>query len=108
MEATYDEICREVSETPLPDLEEIVEVDFAPAITKAEVIPALSNHEIEPEIVVLEKKNPFLLLKKPIIPEVLYRWQRGFRRGPGSQYRKVLNSLSTRKSDTCLNFRYQS
>lgn len=89
MEATYDEICREVSETPLPDLEEIVEVDFAPAITKAEVIPALSNHEIEPEIVVLEKKNPFLLLKKPIIPEVLYRWQRGFRRGPGSQYRKV-------------------
>ena len=53
MEATYDEICREVSETPLPDLEEIVEVDFSPAITKAEVIPALSNHEIEPEIVVL-------------------------------------------------------
>merc|ERR1712106_1064687 len=89
MEATYDEIRREVSETPLPDLEEIVEVDFAPAIAKAEVIPALSNHEIEPEVVVLEKKNPFLLLKKPIIPEVLYRWQRGFRRGPGSQYRKV-------------------
>jgi len=89
MEATYDEIRREVSETPLPDLEEIVEVDFAPAIAKAEVIPALSNHEIQPEVVVLEKKNPFLLLKKPIIPEVLYRWQRGFRRGPGSQYRKV-------------------
>jgi len=89
MEATYDEICREVSETPLPDLEEIVEVDFTPAVAKTEIIPALTNHEIEPEVVVLEKKNPFLLLKKPIIPEVLYRWQRGFRRGPGSQYRKV-------------------
>eukprot|EP00092_Neocalanus_flemingeri_P004003 GFUD01004309.1.p1 GENE.GFUD01004309.1~~GFUD01004309.1.p1 ORF type:complete len:715 (+),score=200.07 GFUD01004309.1:151-2295(+) len=96
MEATYDEICREVSsplprydETPLPDLEEIVEVEFAPAVAKVEVIPALDNHEIEPESVLLEKKNPFLLLKKPIIPEVLYKWQRGFRRGPGSQYRKV-------------------
>ena len=91
MEATYDEMCRDISETPLPDLEEIVEVEFAPAIAKAEVIPALNSHEIEPEIVVLEKKpiNPFLLLKKPIIPEVLYKWQRGFRRGPGSQYRKV-------------------
>merc|ERR1719244_953604 len=89
MEATYDEICREVSETPLPDLEEIVEVDFTPAVAKTEIIPALTNHEIEPEVVVLEKKNPFLLLKKPIIPEVLYRWQRGFRRGPGSQYRRV-------------------
>jgi hypothetical protein len=89
MEATYDEICREVTETPLPDLEEIVEVDFTPAVAKTEVIPALTNHEIEPEVVVLEKKNPFLMLKKPIIPEVLYRWQRGFRRGPSGQYRKV-------------------
>ena len=94
MEATYDEICREVSETPLPDLEEIVEVDFVPAVAKTEIIPALTNHEIEPVVVVLEKKNPFLLLKKPIIPEVLYRWQRGFRRGPGSQYRKVEHVLT--------------
>jgi len=89
IEATYDEMCREISETPLPDLEEIVEVEFSPAVAKAEVIPALTNHEIEPEILVIEKKNPFLLFKKPIIPEVIYKWQRGFRRGPGSQYRKV-------------------
>ena len=83
IEAVYDEVCREVSETPLPDLEEIVEVDLSPA-------PALPSLHPEPQLVLPEvKKNSFLLLKKPIVPEVLYKWQRGFRRDKSGRYGKV-------------------
>ena len=35
------------------------------------------------------KRNPFTLIKKPIVPEVSYRWQYGFRRSAGSTYQKV-------------------
>ena len=76
IEAVYEEVCREVSETPLPDLEEIVQVDLTP--------------QLEPELVSIEeKKNPFLLVKKPIVPEVVYKWQRGFRRDNTGRYGKV-------------------
>ena len=86
IEAVYDELCREasqvreVSETPLPDLEEIVEVDLSPA----QVPPG-------PDLLLLAeaKKNSFLLVKKPIVPEVLYKWQRGFRRDNSGRYGKV-------------------
>ena len=85
IEAAYDEVCREASETPLPDLEEIVEVDLTPAPA-----PALPSLHLEPELVLTEaKKNAFLLVKKPIVPEVLYKWQRGFRRDKSGRYGKV-------------------
>ena len=91
IEAVYDELCREVSEvrevseTPLPDLEEIVEVDLTPALATSHLVPT-----VEPEISLTEaKKNSFLLVKKPIVPEVLYKWQRGFRRDNGGRYGKV-------------------
>ena len=92
MEAVYDELCREaseaseasevreVSETPLPDLEEIVEVDLCPA-----PVPALPSLSLEPEV----RKAPFLLVKRPVVPEVLYKWQRGFRRDNSGRYGKV-------------------
>ncbi len=35
------------------------------------------------------KRNPFTLIKKPIVPEISYRWQHGFRRSAGSTYQKV-------------------
>jgi len=89
IEATYDEVCREISETPLPDLEEIVEVDFAPALVNTELVPPLIKNPVEPEVVVVEKKNPFHLVKKPIVPEVVYKWQRGFRRDNSGRYCKV-------------------
>ena len=79
IEAVYDEVCREVSETPLPDLEEIVSLDLAPTTAPA---PA--------PISVLEKKTAaFLLVKKPIVPEVVFKWQRGFRRDNTGRYSKV-------------------
>ena len=75
----------------MPDLEEIVEVDFSPALVSVEsqMIPPLVTHQVEPEALLVEKKNPFLLVKKPIIPEVTYRWQRGFRRDATGRYGKV-------------------
>ena len=93
IEAVYDEVCKEVSEvseTPLPDLEEIVEVDLSPALP-----PALSSHHLEPEVLLTEprKPNSFLLVKKPIVPEVLYKWQRGFRRDSTGRYGKVRRYL---------------
>ena len=91
IEAVYDELCREasqvreVSETPLPDLEEIVEVDLTPALATSSLVPA-----VEAETSLTEaKRNGFLLVKKPIVPEVLYKWQRGFRRDSSGRYGKV-------------------
>jgi len=81
IEAVYDEVCREVSETPLPDLEEIVSLDLAPASVPAPAPAPIS---------VLEKKTAaFLLVKKPIVPEVVFKWQRGFRRDNTGRYSKV-------------------
>ena len=36
-----------------------------------------------------EKRTPFTLIKKPVLPELQYRWQYGFRRSQGSVYQKV-------------------
>ena len=89
-ETVCDELCRDLSETPLPDLEEIVEVDITPAIVSKNVADELVNDEIDTEVVAVEeKKNQYLLVKKPIIPEVGYKWQRGFRRDSSGRYCKV-------------------
>ena len=84
-------MCREIGETPLPDLEEIVEVDFSPALVtvKSELIPPLVTHQVEPEALLVERKNTFLLVKKPIVPETMFRWQKGFRRDATGRYGKV-------------------
>ena len=87
MESAYEEVVSEVSCTPtLPDLEEVVEVTVLPSSEVVELTPPLS--ESRPKEPVVTKKTPFLLLKQPVIPEVLYRWQLGFRKGP-TGYRKV-------------------
>ena len=90
-ETVSDESCRAQSETPLPDLEEIVEVNFTPVIENKEVIDEPVNDKIDTEVVEAaeEKKNQYLLVKKPIIPEVGYKWQRGFRRDSSGRYCKV-------------------
>ena len=89
MESAYEEVVSEVSCTPtLPDLEEVVEVTVLPSSEVVELTPPRS--ESRPKEPVVTKKTPFLLLKQPIIPEVLYRWQLGFRKGP-TGYRKVID-----------------
>jgi len=99
MEATYNEVTREVTATPLPDLEEIVEVSLQPASALLEEptptrscsvdeMPVDEGEEAE-YVQVVEKKTPFLLTKRPVVPEVMYRWQRGFRRSSNGQYKKV-------------------
>ena len=67
-------------------------MDFAPALVKTELVPTLTKNPDEPEVVVVEKKNPFHLVKKPIVPEVVYKWQRGFRRDNSGRYCKVWNN----------------
>ena len=89
IEAVYDEVCREVSQTPLPDLEEIVKLDIAPAAASSDLLPSLP----EPESVVERRAAAFLLVKKPIVPEVVYKWQRGFRRDSSGRYGKVREKM---------------
>jgi hypothetical protein len=98
MEATYNEVTREVTATPLPDLEEIVEVSLQPASallieqptpTRSCSVDVMPVEEGEEYVQVVEKKTPFLLTKRPVVPEVMYRWQRGFRRSSTGQYKKV-------------------
>ena len=51
------------------------------------------NNEVVTEFTddgVEERKiNPYTLVKKPVIPEVEYKWQRGFRRDSSGKYCKV-------------------
>merc|ERR1719234_2171863 len=47
------------------------------------------EEEVYVQAQVVEKKTPFLLTKRPVVPEVMYRWQRGFRRNSNGQYKKV-------------------
>merc|ERR1719234_1745922 len=47
------------------------------------------EEEVYVQAQVVEKKTPFLLTKRPVVPEVMYRWQRGFRRNSSGQYKKV-------------------
>ena len=75
-----------VTETPLPDLEEISKLinDNTEDDTDGE-------QEIEEEVKnsPTSRKNSFLLIKKLIIPEVQYKWHRGFRRDLKGKYNKV-------------------
>jgi len=100
MEATYTEVTREVTATPLPDLEEVVEVSLQRASDLLEettptrscsgdLKPAEEKQDEPVYVQVVEKKTPFLLTKRPVVPEVMYRWQRGFRRSSNGQYKKV-------------------
>ena len=74
-----------VTDTPMPDLEEISKHND-------ELRDDTDNEEdIEEEAKNSEngRKNSFLLIKKLIIPEVLYKWHRGFRRDINGRYIKV-------------------
>jgi len=101
MEAHYDSLCRdtdtyrEVTNTPgIPDLEEVVDIQFTSTSEDESIGPDIDLTTVEEnEDQVGEnssrKINPFHLSKKPIIPEIVYRWQKGFRRGQNGQYQKV-------------------
>ena len=74
-----------VTDTPMPDLEEISKHN-------EDLRDDTDNEEdIEEEVKNSEnsRKNSFLLIKKLIIPEVLYKWHRGFRRDINGRYIKV-------------------
>ena len=76
-----------VTDTPLPDLEEV-----SMLMRDVEVEGDTDNEqEMEEEVVNSpnSRKNSFLLVKKLIIPEVLYKWHRGFRRDVTGRYMKV-------------------
>lgn len=53
-----------------------------------ESTPTETEPLAEPE----QRRNPFLLLKRPVVPQLEYRWQHGFRRTEGSVYKKVYSS----------------
>ena len=76
-----------VTDTPLPDLEEV-----SMLMRDVEVEGDTDNEqEMEEEVENCpnSRKNSFLLVKKLIIPEVLYKWHRGFRRDVTGRYMKV-------------------
>jgi len=102
IEATYEEVYRAATETPVPDLEEVVMVakeepvdesvasDSEPQEEEEMVTEQTPEPEEEIETPVEEiKRNPFIMTKKPIVPELKYRWQYGFRRTQGAGYSKV-------------------
>jgi hypothetical protein len=62
---------------------EVVEVESVHAMNG----PATEASPVE--LAEEPRRNPFTLIKKPIVPEVAYRWQYGFRRAAGSTYQKV-------------------
>ncbi|XP_023347007.1 uncharacterized protein LOC111715849 isoform X2 [Eurytemora carolleeae] len=94
MEAAYQET-RDATETPVPDLEEIDR--WEPQAQSRVHVSEEEKEEKEEEKEETEmkspveelKKNPFTLHKKPVVPELKYRWQYGYRRGIGSTYQKV-------------------
>ena len=87
-----------MSETPLPDLEEVVTVDLTPVtVTMEEVQEEVQEvQEVVEEVVEeVERRNPFLLVRRPLVPDsVLYKWQRGFRRDATGRYNKVKSKPS--------------
>ena len=88
-----------MSETPLPDLEEVVTVDLTPVTVAMEEVQEESQEEVE-------RRNPFLLVRRPLVPDsVLYKWQRGFRRDATGRYNKVISKTSLslfRKMPICI------
>jgi len=90
IEATYEEVYRAATETPVPDLEEVEMKEETEVASDSEPQEEEMPMETEIKTPVEEiKRNPFTLLKKPIVPELKYRWQHGFRRTQGSGYSKV-------------------
>ena len=59
------------------------------AITSLAEVTLQDQQPEEEEEEEAPRRNPFTLIKKPIVPEVSYRWQYGFRRSAGSTYQKV-------------------
>jgi len=101
MEAHYDSVCRDMEivkdmpDTPgIPDLEEVVDIKFTRTSEEESVGTDAELTQLELSFDNLtegapRKINPYLLSKKPIVPEVVYRWQKGFRRNENGQYKKV-------------------
>ena len=87
-----------MSETPLPDLEEVVTVDLTPVTVTMEEVQEVQEEvqEVVQEVVEeVERRNPFLLVRRPLVPDsVLYKWQRGFRRDATGRYNKVKSKPS--------------
>ena len=83
-----------ITDTPLPDLEEITGKE---AVDECKAEDATDNEEddIEDEVKNSDsfdggsRKNSFLLVKKLIFPEVMFKWHRGFRRDINGRYIKV-------------------
>ena len=79
-----------ITDTPLPDLEEITENKLQKNTEDAtdneeDIDDDFKNNEISES----SRKNSFLLVKKLILPEVMYKWHRGFRRDINGRYIKV-------------------
>jgi len=79
-----------ITDTPLPDLEEItgnkLEKNTEDATDNEEDIDDdFKNNEVSES----SRKNSFLLVKRLILPEVMYKWHRGFRRDINGRYIKV-------------------
>ena len=94
-----------MSETPLPDLEEVVTVDLTPVTVTMEEAQE-EVHEVQEVVEEVERRNPFLLVRRPLVPDsVLYKWQRGFRRDATGRYNKVISKTSLslfRKMPICI------
>ena len=79
-----------VTDTPLPDLEEItgrilLNDNDDDTDNEGDIEDEIKN----PEVSEGSRKNSFLLVKKLIFPEVQYKWHRGFRRDINGRYIKV-------------------
>ena len=84
-----------MSETPLPDLEEVVTVDLTPVTVTMEEAQEEVQEVVEEVVEEVERRNPFLLVRRPLVPDsVLYKWQRGFRRDATGRYNKVISKTS--------------
>ena len=84
-----------MSETPLPDLEEVVTVDLTPVTVTMEEAQEEAQEEVQEVVEEVERRNPFLLVRRPLVPDsVLYKWQRGFRRDATGRYNKVISKTS--------------
>ena len=83
-----------MSETPLPDLEEVVTVDLTPVTVTMEEAQE-EVQEVQEVVEEVERRNPFLLVRRPLVPDsVLCKWQRGFRRDATGRYNKVKSKPS--------------
>ena len=108
-----------ITETPLPDLEDITGIGFPEHHEEEDYATDCDEaNDLEEEILDLgdgtegSRKNSFLLVKKLILPEVftnsllvfsktffsnfskvMYKWHRGFRRDTNGRYIKVSDKL---------------